>query len=256
MRFLFLLKNQIVKTKQQTRAVLNPSQIKRLSTVLRLREGDNTFVRILPDGRLFNALIVCLGKSKGELVLFPDEVSTDIKRYFPSCKLSIGLSVIKKKNFELVIQKASELGVSTITPLTAQRSDSHILRSPAGFSKRFSDIAQEACMQSGRPVPIKIADFQAPLVFVEKAIQSGDEVIVLHEGDLDSKAISGKDFSNFVSSKNSTSSVSVLIGPEGGFTSEEIALFQKAGAKIKRLHGFILRAETAAIMIASIFSIS
>ena len=144
MRFLFVFSEQLVRVNPcLLKVILDASQSKRLSKVLRLHVGDETLVRVLPTGKLYDAKISSLKGNKGELILSPDPrmpVASDF-RSSPYVELSLGMSIIKKKNFELVVQKVSELGGQSITPLEAERSDVRLVSSFCKDNRRLYDYS-------------------------------------------------------------------------------------------------------------------
>ena len=262
MRFLFVSSEQLVRVNpSEFKVILDASQSKRLSKVLRLHAGDETLVRVLPTGELFDAKISMLKGNKGELILSPnlkDPAAGDL-RSSPYVELSIGMSIIKKKNFELVVQKVSELGGQAITPLEAERSDVRLVSSFCKDSRRLYDITLEACMQSERPVPLNIKEVLSPIDFARKALFDGNKVFVLHEDCEDSVLMRHSEIAQLVKKVESqvkSIKITVLVGPEGGFSQTEIDELKEVGCQIKRLPGFILRAETAAIMIAALFTLN
>ena len=257
MRFLFVLREQLVEVgTSEFKVILDSAQSKRLSKVLRLHTGDDTLVRVLPDGELYDAKISYLNGSKGELRLYPASIRDEYTlRQYPRFELYLGMSIIKKKNFELVVQKVSELGGYSITPLEAGRSDVRLISSFSRECKRLYDITLEACMQSERPVPMVVEESSSPIDFARKVLGEGCRLWVLHEGMDDSSLLDLGHVSEALKDKGRIK-IAVMIGPEGGFSQSEIEQLKGIGAKIKRVSGFILRAETAAIMIASVLAIN
>jgi len=149
--------------------------------------------------------------------------------------LCVGL--IKKDNFELVVQKATELGVSHIVPILCERSEKRKIN-----PERLQKIVIESTEQSLR----------GDLLFVEKTMtiqevfDSGilpQEKVVMHPG--------GISFKQYRDSTNQAS-FAVFVGPEGGFSDKEIELFKKYNVNVVSLGSQILRAETASIATASI----
>lgn len=144
-------------------------------------------------------------------------------------------SILKKENFEFVVQKAVELGVTEIVPMITSRTVKTGLR-----MDRLQAIAKEAAEQSGRgfvPVireAISLEDSLADYVDCQRFIAhtSNAEIIVGGVGGQKSRAI--------------------LIGPEGGFEDREIESAQRAGWRVISLGEFVLRAETAAIIATSV----
>ncbi len=149
-------------------------------------------------------------------------------------KVALAASLIKKDNFEWVVQKGTELGVSEFIPLVSERSEKKDIN-----MERARKIMIEACEQSGRgdvPVirePISLEDFLGH----EKR-----ETIAFHT---EGAVFAPKDIP-------ATDDIVACVGPEGGWTGGEVEAFKKKGATIVRLDAPILRAETAAVAIATL----
>ena len=156
--------------------------------------------------------------------------------YIPSRKISLCLSLIKKDAFELVVQKATEIGVKTITPVISSRSLDKNLN-----LKRLNVITIEASEQCGRGDVVNINE----PVKLSKAIDSipTDAVSIFLEKD-------GVLFQNNTIQSNikNSSNISIFIGPEGGWTEEEVVSFKEKGYLSVSLGTTTLRAETAAIV--------
>ncbi|MCK5731846.1 MAG: 16S rRNA (uracil(1498)-N(3))-methyltransferase, partial [Tenericutes bacterium] len=155
--------------------------------------------------------------------------------------LSIAQSLIKKDNMELVLQKTTELGVREIIPFRAKRSIVKI----DDFRKkkiRYETIVKEASEQSERCTLPIISDIHE----IESVPYSDfDLVLVAYaRNNLESK------LSDVLKSVDVNTKILVLIGPEGGFSAEELEYLADKGTFIS-LGSTILRSETAAIYIAS-----
>jgi 16S rRNA (uracil1498-N3)-methyltransferase len=155
----------------------------------------------------------------------------------PRKNIWLCMAMVKKDNFELVAQKATELGVNHIVPIICEHSEKRKLK-----MDRMQKIAIEASEQSGRgDIPVIHEAVTIPELF-----QSGvlpQEKIAFHP--------SGIPFKQY---RDSISAVSfaAFIGPEGGFSEKEIALFKSYNIPIVSLGTLVLRAETAAIAVASL----
>jgi 16S rRNA (uracil1498-N3)-methyltransferase len=139
-----------------------------------------------------------------------------------------------------MVEKLSELGASGFVPLITELS----VVSAEGKNKRerWERLANEAAKQSKRRGVMKIGEVTA----VEKMVgglKGGGWYLSLHDG---AKAIR-----DVVADVKGTS-LTLLIGPEGGWTEEEIRMFDKAGLTGVRMGGSILRVETAAVAAAAI----
>ncbi len=137
-------------------------------------------------------------------------------------------SVLKKDNFEWVAEKATELGVSKIVPVLADNSVKQNLR-----MDRLEKIVRQASEQSERTVEPEISQ----IMNLETALGLSSKPVVLVTRDNKAKKFTEID----------TDPLFVFVGPEGGWSNEEIALFKERGAELRNLGPQILRAETAAI---------
>lgn len=153
------------------------------------------------------------------------------------------MALIKKDNFDVVVQKATELGVSHIIPLVCEHSEKRKLN-----LERMQKIAIEATEQSGRgDVPIIFDIKTLAEVFAEGLLPQ--DKVVFHT---DPQQISFTQWKN----TPTTSSVATFVGPEGGFSDKEIALLKQYNVPIVSVGSQILRAETAAIAVASLLLLS
>ncbi len=198
--------------------------IKQIKSVLRLEIGD---FLILCDGNGIEAKVEIIEINKGEIitqVIERAEKEQNIK------KVSLYLSILKKENFELAVEKTVEIGVSEIIPIITERTVKLNLN-----EDRLKKIIREASEQSGRT----ILPVLSPILKFEDAIQDG-------------KKNKEKIFFDFTEKENikntDAKTISIFIGPEGGFTKEEQDLAKQNDYKIESLGALTLRAETAAIV--------
>jgi 16S rRNA (uracil1498-N3)-methyltransferase len=204
--------------------ILNPENIKQIKDVLRLQKGDKI---ILSDGRGKNAEAEIDFLSTDKIVCTLQEVSVEKET---GAKVSLYLAILKKENFELAAQKATEAGVAGIVPIITERTIKTGLN-----EKRLKKIMLEASEQSGRSV----VPILSPILNFENALAFGsasEEKIIFHLG-----------AEPYQPNKNAKSA-SIFIGPEGGFTETEIKIAEKAGYTVASLGPLTLRGETAAIV--------
>lgn len=211
--------------------------------VLRLEAGSRV---ILFDGSGDEALCELRTLSKKEATALVLEYREGLK---PPREVTLFLSLIKRDNFELVLEKATELGVSRIVPVEAARSEKK------GINRERSEkILREAAEQSGRAtVPIldeaiSLQDvfkkYQIPLVAFDPR---GDRNAREYFNALDCSA--SHQVPDLMHDSSSPGfGVGILIGPEGGFTEDELALFPAHSTPVVTTGPTILRAETAAVV--------
>lgn len=209
--------------------------------VFRYKTGDRVYV--------FNEQIsewllefISLDKKHGAVLkTVEQEKVASVSR--PHRDITLYMSVIKNSNFDLVVEKTTELGVTRIVPVKTERT----IKSNLNF-ERLSRISIEATEQSGRIMPPVIDE----VVNLETAIQHA----------LDNQGQGNVYFGHISNEKlprnkearaDDLSPVAVFIGPEGGWTDQEIDSLEKSGALPIALGQFVLRAETAAITSMAIF---
>jgi 16S rRNA (uracil1498-N3)-methyltransferase len=156
----------------------------------------------------------------------------------PHAHLTLLLAVFKFDRMEWAIEKCAELGISEIVPVISRRTDAHLAAASAKRAERWRRIAQQASEQSRRSSPPEIA---APLKLHEAINLKADVRIVMAESE---QVTSLRDALNHILADQK---VTLAVGPEGGWTEDELKLFEQNGWSSASLGNTILRAETAAI---------
>ena len=145
------------------------------------------------------------------------------------------LSIFKFDRFEWALEKAVELGVTSITPVLATRTEKHLAAAADKRVERWRRIATEAAQQSRQPSAPLLSNPQ-PLEVAAK--QSSGSLILLDETEQER---------SLWSALTPDAATTLAIGPEGGWTAAELSLFSKAKWTPTTLGTSILRAETAVI---------
>ncbi|MBC8357321.1 MAG: 16S rRNA (uracil(1498)-N(3))-methyltransferase [Candidatus Aminicenantes bacterium] len=184
-----------------------------------------------------------------------EEVKEDRTRLFilekmdkvePKVKITVAQALIKSKNMDIIIQKSTELGVTTFIPVISTRTIIKIEGKIQKKLEKWQKIAHEAAKQSQHSsVPAILSP--KPL---KKLIEERREVkkLILSENQgKHLKDILIEGLGSKYQKENPPSSVLVLIGPEGGWTEEEEASIISHGFEAVSLGERVLRAETAAI---------
>ena len=215
---------------QQT-ITLAADEARHLRDVLRLKPGDEVYV-FDGLGHEFRSTVSNIRRDVAEL-----RIETEVEPAKPEShlQLNLGVALLKGEKFDLVVQKATELGVTKITPLITRYADIH-LRDASDATKRvarWQRIALEAAKQSGRAF---VPEISLPVAF-DKLEVEGDGVM-FSERD-------GESIENLPGA----SSITALVGSEGGWADEEIETARARGFHVLTLGGRILRAETAAIAV-------
>ncbi len=218
---------------QPPKVALNHEETRHLRDVLRLKESDK--VQIFDGaGREVLCEIQSVGKKETHLKIIEETAPSA-----PESRLNLTLAValLKNEKFDFVVQKAVELGVTTLVPLNTKRADVK-LKDAEKKTERWRKIALEACKQSGRATLMRIEN---PLDF-GKYIETANGVKILfaeHGGD---------EFSSIEKAEMMTA----IVGAEGGWEDSEIEAARRKDFQIVTFGGRILRAETAAIVVTAI----
>ncbi len=212
-------------------AELTGTDAEHLVRVLRVEAGER--YEISDNSNVYLAEIQTARKS---LVTF--QVLESIEKQPLPVEISLVVALFKFDRFEWLIEKATELGVATIKPVEAVRSERGLLQAAAKRLARWQKIALEASQQSRRdhlPVISPAARIQSCLTLEAEARffldEAGTDPIL--------RSIPDK--------HSSQDRVALLLGPEGGWTDEERQQIQNAGWISCSLGPTILRAETAGI---------
>lgn len=164
-----------------------------------------------------------------------------LSSYIPTKKTYLYLSIIKKDLFELVVQKASELGVTCIVPLISERTEKKSLD-----LRRLSLISKEASEQSGRGDVLSIA----PPISLKKINSHLEQHAILPVHTFATTLFGIPVARLLEKSKNNTKSITsaFIVGPEGGWTDEEERFLEEQHFVRVSLGHTTLRAETAGIV--------
>lgn len=203
-----------------------------MAKVLKLEIGEQVE---LCDGKGLNALGKIKTLSKNSAVVEIDKITKES----PAQKsVTLFCAVLKKENFELVVQKATECGVSKIIPIITTRTIKMGLN-----IERLQKIAREACEQSGRNF---LPEISAPVTFDES-------LEVAKENDINIIFDSSGELMSRLNLDIGMQKIGIFIGPEGGWTPEEIK--KATEFSVASLGSNILRAETAAIIATYLASV-
>jgi len=215
---------------------LNLEETRHLRDVLRLHAGDEAQV-FDGEGREFLCKIVKIGKSAAEL-----QTLREIKPAAPESDLELTLAaaVYKNDKFDLVVQKAVELGVASIAPIVTLRSEAK-LRDAVKRTERWRKIALEATKQCERARIMAVDEPVSFEDFVARADPKSRLLLMFSEKD-------GKGVPEITAHKK----ITALVGPKGGWEDSEIQMAEECGFIPIKLGRRIMRAETAAITFAAL----
>ncbi len=219
--------------------VIKGNESKHLLKVLRKSEGEEIFVT---DGErnLYNTVISEINNDEIKCDII--EKSYDVNE--PEIQITLYQSLLKNPSrFEFVLEKATELGVNEITPLITH----NVINKEQDKQSRWQTIVLSAIKQSQRCF---LPNVNHPLNFTEalKIPGKNDLKIMADERNF-VNSICADELKRLTTGKRP---VSIMIGPEGGFTQEEIEIALKSSFSLLSLGERKLRSETAAIAVLSI----
>jgi 16S rRNA (uracil1498-N3)-methyltransferase len=223
---------------------LSADEARHARGVLRLQPGDEVYV-FDGAGKEFRCAVRELDRDGAAL-----DVLEEVEPARPESplNLTLGVALLKGEKFDLVVQKATELGASRIVPVATSRADVRLRDGNEAKRKvtRWQRIALEAAKQCGRA---RLMEIEEPVEFkalIDWPAEEDELRLMFAERNGTSLAE--------VAHNPQAGSVKVfaLIGPEGGWADEEIELARKRGWQIVTLGGRTLRAETAVIAIVAL----
>lgn len=215
---------------------LDADETRHLRDVLRLKIGDEISV-FDGEGNEYLCRIEKIGKKQTVAHLI-----REIEPAVPESPLHLTLAsvVIPGDKYDLIVQKAVELGVVSFVPLASVRSEIKLKDLPKKLT-RWRRIALDAAKQCGRARLMEIVEPQNVTEFVKDQPRPDDAKILFSE----------RDGSKLPDLKKVESMIAV-IGPKGGWDDIELEAARRAGYSIVTLGGRIMRAETAAIALTAI----
>ncbi len=207
--------------------------LNQIKNVFRFSAGDKI---IIADGKGVEGTCEIKGFSKGGVEITVLEI---VRNMISQNEPALYCAILKKENFEFVVQKAIECGIGKIIPIITDRT----VKLNLNF-ERLNKIAKEATEQSGRS---DMAEIYPPMKFEEavKTANSGLNIFFDIKGEPIMEVL-----------KKKPESIGAWIGPEGGWSGDEIDLAKKHNFKIASLGKTTLRGETAAIVASYLISSS
>ena len=211
-------------------SVTNETLLNQWRNVLRMEEGSTI---VLFDGSGDEVLCALVSLTKKNATV---RVIERRKGVAPLREVTLYMALIKKDNFEMVLEKATELGVSRIVPVQTARTEKKGVN-----YERAEKIMREAAEQSGRATVPTVGEIVHVSDLLGRPGLPESEGLVVFDP-------RGEKSARTFFTAGDTTSVAVLVGPEGGFTDEEMALFHTRNVPVVTTGTQILRAETAAVV--------
>ena len=221
---------------------LDPDEAHHLARVLRARPGKR--IKIFDGiGHQGSALVTSCSSKQAEI-----EIQERHQVAPPSIKTILLQALPREQKWEIILQKATELGVWAITPLATKHCVARIHKSQiANKQERWEKIVLNAAKQSGNPyIPLI-----NPIASIEDALKK--EIIADHliAGALTPGAKSLKSVLQELRSTMTEGTIAIMIGPEGDFSQDEWNLIRRKHVQLTSFGTNVLRAETAAIFALS-----
>jgi len=217
------------------RAVLTGAHAEHLVRVLRAQIGQE--YDISNGERIWRGRVT---------TITPERVEFDLGQEInakKSANITLVLAIFKFDRMEWAIEKCTELGVTTIVPVIAKRTDSHLAQASANRLERWRRLALQASEQSRR---LDTPEIKAPAKLKEVVTLKKMTRILLAESE-DQTSIK-----DVLAHHPAGDDLALAIGPEGGWTDSEVGLFTEAGWIAASLGTNILRTETATIAAVAI----
>ncbi len=213
-----------------------------LARVLRAEVGQE--FDIATGDEIRRGTITTISYDRVEFALGTKRYRTPRSKPFDDPKITLALAIFKFDRMEWAIEKCTEIGVTRIIPVIARRSDAHLAAAAVKRHARWQRIVRQAAEQSRRSAPPEIA-VPVKLKALDGVLPADASTrIVLAESLAESEE--GARLGEVLQSR--PTEVALAVGPEGGWTGEELAWFRETGWIAASLGNTILRAETAAIV--------
>jgi len=212
--------------------------LRHIRTVLRKQPGD---LLTLLDGQGREYIVRIAAMERSEI---DTEIVEQRTRELPTVRVALGQGLPKSDKMDFIVQKATELGVSSLVPLMTERTIMKVKDEEKRVT-RWQKIAREAAMQSGRPDIPKVETIRSFSDFI-RTLAPGPQTLLLfpwEEGTVPIKQV--------LRQTPDALNIIVLIGPEGGFSQAEAEAAKEKGFHLVSLGPNILRTETAAVAVLS-----
>ena len=214
-----------------TTACLDGDEARHVARVMRARPGDQIAV-FDGAGHSWPAVITRIERGQIDLELGPMATEPE-----PPCRLTVAVALPKGDRQKWLIEKLTELGVASLVPLTTTRS---VAQPTTAANERLRRGVIEACKQCGR----------SRLLEIKAACRFTDWLAEPHPGTRLLADPAGRPLLPAI--RPVPRDVLIAIGPEGGFTPEEVTAAEQAGFTRVSIGSSILRIETAALAVAAI----
>ena len=233
---------EAVALKQQT-IKLSSDETRHARNALRLQPGDEVYV-IDGEGHEYRCRLAAYDRNAARLELIEQ---VEAARSESPLSLTLALALLKGEKFDLVVQKATELGVWRVVPIVTARADVRVGDANEAKRKRerWRRIALESTKQCGRA---RIMEIEAPVAFESLIKAEHDRELKLMFAERRGISLTGL----VAGLASCPKQIIALVGSEGGWTDDEISQAHDHHWQVVTLGGRTLRAETASIAIAAL----
>ena len=214
----------------ENHAALTGEHADHLIRVLRVRVGQE--FDIATGSSVRRGKVTAIGEQRVDFDL-GEEVAGSA-----TARVTLLLAIFKFDRMEWAIEKGTELGVAKIVPLIARRTDTHLATASQKRIERWRKIALRSAEQSRRFV---VPELSAPAKLRDAVTIPASLRILLNESELQ------ETLPQVLAGHQGESDILLAVGPEGGWTEDELQIFHKESWVSASLGSTILRAETAAI---------
>lgn len=208
-------------------------------TVMRMTIGDT--IEVVWEAKLYLCQIVAID-SRQVIVEIIEELKQNGEL---PCEVTIAQALVKENKMDYLLQKAVELGVSSIIPFASVRSIIKVSGKEDRKVERWQRIVKEASEQSKRLVIPRVS----PVLDIDKLCKVECELKLLCTVNELSNTIK-RELQNYQNGDR----IIIVVGPEGGFTKEEENKLLKAGYRPVSLGNLVLRTETVGLYVMSIIN--
>jgi 16S rRNA (uracil1498-N3)-methyltransferase len=216
------------------RITITGEDVRHIVTVLRMKIGEEL---LLCDGAGVEYAVKIARIDRSEI---ETEITAERKREINTLRITLGQGLPKSDKMDLIVQKATELGAATIVPLATERTIVKI-KDEEKRVQRWRKIAREAAMQSHRPDIPEVESIRRFDDFL-RTLDPDPRTLLLFPWEEGTEPIK-----NILRKNPGVTGITVLIGPEGGFSAAEAEVAKGRGFHLVSLGPNILRTETAAI---------
>ncbi len=232
------MQQYFAKNKVNNEFILDEQDNFHIEKVMRMKNGDN--IHVSYKDKIYDCEVEFIKGKLNIKCLRETPVNNEI-----DCNVTLVYGLPKGDKFEFVVQKASELGVTSIVPFAANRSVSVVSKDKEEKKlERWNKIAKEASEQSKRNKLVKVER----VCDLEDILNYRSKLNLIAYEDVSNEGCNK--LYNLLNKKYD--SITIVVGPEGGFEEREVEYLLNNGFEVVSLGKRILRSETAPLFLLSV----